>query len=362
MIADYRGRREALLVAILVCAIACSTPSAIPALAQSAAPTPSASQLDTLVAPVALYPDPLLASVLAASTYPIQVVEAARDVANGATPTSAEMSQWDPSVQSLTGYPSVLTMMSNQLDWTTQLGQAVSQSQSAVMAAVQRVRAQAQAAGNLQSNDKQTVTSQSSTIIIEPANPQVIYVPQYNPVAILSPAPAYAVAPAGYGLMTFGVGFAAGALTAYGCNWGSSSINVNNSYNYNYNKQTNYSNFTNTHNQFSNWKPPSNVGSASGNAPLGTGHTYGMPSGTQPLAHHPASGAQPVAHNTSAGAGDVPHDNFSNGGDRAGGGGLFGGAGGDGWASRAASDRGAQSLGSGGFDRSFGGFGGARRR
>ena len=134
-------------------------------------------------------------------------------------------------------------MMSDRISWTTQLGQAVAANQSAVMAAIQQVRRQAQAAGNLQSNDKQVVsvqgTGDTSTIIIEPANPQVIYVPQYNPVAILAPPPPYYYGNPGYGLLTFGVGFAAGAATAYACNWGYyggyGSVTVNNYYHYNAN-------------------------------------------------------------------------------------------------------------------------------
>lgn len=346
------SRRSRAVMAVLTCVMACSTLRAGSVAAQGAPSAPSPDQLDTLVAPIALYPDPLLASVLAASTYPVEVVEAARAVSSGSAPTSAQLSQWDTSIQALSAYPSVLTMMSNQLDWTTQLGQAVSQNQSAVMTAVQHVRAEAQAAGNLQSNDKQTVTTQSSTIVIEPASPQVIYVPQYNPVAILVPAPAYVTAPAGYGLMTFGVGFAAGALTAYGCNWGHSSITVNNNYNYNYNRENNYSNYTNTHNQFSNWKAPSNVGRVTPDMPLQTGHSYGGM----------GSGNAPAAKSATLAGGNAPRDSHvTSGADRAGGGSLFGASGSDGWASRAASDRGAQSFG-GGMDHSVGGLGGGGRR
>src|SRR5262249_44622959 len=133
--------------------------------------------------------------------------------------------------------------MSDKINWTTQLGQAVAANQGDVMAAIQRVRRQAQAAGNLTSNNRQIVSTQgsgdTSTIGIQPASPQVIYVPQYNPAPIVPPPPPYyygAVAPA-YGLLTFGTGFAAGAATAYGCNWGyyggSGSVTVNNSYHYN---------------------------------------------------------------------------------------------------------------------------------
>jgi hypothetical protein len=214
-----------------------------PAYSQAAPPAPTPSQLDKLVAPIALYPDPLVAQILPASTYPVEVIEAARALASGGRPSKAKASQWDPSIQSLLSYPTVLKMMSDKISWTTQLGQAVAANQSAVMAAIQNVRRQAQAAGNLRSNDKQVVSVQgsgeTSTVVIEPANPQVIYVPQYNPVAILAPAPAYYYGDPAYGLLTFGAGFAAGAATAYACNWGYyggyGSVTVNRYYHYNQN-------------------------------------------------------------------------------------------------------------------------------
>src|SRR5262249_13202345 len=109
-----------------------------PALCQ----TPSSSSLDKLVAPIALYPDPLVAQILPASTSPVQVIEAARDLSNGGRPSKATAAQWDPSIQALLSFPTVLTMMSNKISWTTQLGQAVASNQGAVMAAIQHVRQQ----------------------------------------------------------------------------------------------------------------------------------------------------------------------------------------------------------------------------
>jgi hypothetical protein len=227
-------------VLALVAALACG-PVPSPAFSQAGGASAGSSELDKLVAPIALYPDPLVAQILPASTYPVELVEAGRVLANGGRPDKATASQWDPSIQALLSYPTVLKMMSDKISWTTQLGQAVAANQSAVMAAIQQVRRQAQAAGNLQSNDRQVVSTQgsgdTSTIIIQPANPQIIYVPQYNPVAILSPPPPYYYGNPGYGLLTFGAGFAAGAATAYACNWGYyggySSVTVNNSYHYN---------------------------------------------------------------------------------------------------------------------------------
>ncbi|MCW5889279.1 MAG: DUF3300 domain-containing protein [bacterium] len=179
----------------------------------------SASDLDTLVAPIALYPDALLADVLPASAFPVQIVEAARAVESG--PVDANVAaEWDPSVQALVSYPSVLTMMNDRITWTTQLGEAVAQDQSAVLAAVQRVRGEAQKAGNLRTNDKQTVTTSGTNIVVEPTDPQVLYVPQYDPVAILSPPPPWGYYAPAYGVLAFGDGFAVGALTAYGIGWG----------------------------------------------------------------------------------------------------------------------------------------------
>src|SRR5262245_3512162 len=127
-----------------------------PALSQTSAPPPAQSvspSLEKLVAPIALYPDPLVAQILPASTYPVQVVEAARALADGGRPSDQTASQWDPSIQALLSFPTVLKMMSDKIDWTTQLGQAVSANQANVMAAVQAVRRQAHQAGNLKSND-----------------------------------------------------------------------------------------------------------------------------------------------------------------------------------------------------------------
>jgi hypothetical protein len=130
-------------------------------------PAADAASLQKLVAPIALYPDPLVAQILPASTQPIQIVEAARAVEGGKRPDEATPSQWDPSVQALLSFPSVLKMMNDKIGWTTNLGQAVVAGQDAVMAAIQQVRQQAHAAGNLQSTDKQVVRTQGSTIIID---------------------------------------------------------------------------------------------------------------------------------------------------------------------------------------------------
>jgi hypothetical protein len=283
------NRRRRVFGLGLVVLLACGG-GASPAFSQQSAP-PSAS-LEKLVAPIALYPDPLVAQILPASTYPVEVVEAARALQSG-RPSAATASQWDPSIQALLSFPTVLKMMSDKINWTTQLGQAVAANQSEVMSAIQVVRRRAQAAGNLTSNNKQLVSVQgsgdTSTIIIEPASPQYIYVPQYNPVAILSPPPPYYYG-APYGLLTFGAGFAAGAATAYACNWGAyggyGSVTVNNSYHYNAN---NVYHSYNSRNGASGVYNPATGNSARYNPRTGTYTGYDAKTGTYG-AYNPATG------------------------------------------------------------------------
>jgi DNA segregation ATPase FtsK/SpoIIIE-like protein len=160
--------------------------------AQSAYPAQTATysqqQLDQMLAPVALYPDPLLAQVLMASTYPLEVVQAQRFVearpglqGDGLARAVAPM-PWDPSVKALLQFPSVLAMMNDRLDWMQQLGQAFLSQQPVVMDTVQQLRERAQLAGTLQSGPQQRVLVEERAIMIEPVNPQLVYVPYYNPV------------------------------------------------------------------------------------------------------------------------------------------------------------------------------------
>ena len=147
----------------------------------------SAEQLDQLVAPIALYPDPLVAQILAAATYPTQVVEADRWIqAQGNAPADqiaagAENHNWDPSVKALTAFPTVLAQMDRNLQWTTDLGNAYYNQPQDVMDSVQAMRQKAQAAGQLRSTPQQVVTNEGGAIAIAPANPTVVYVPVYNP-------------------------------------------------------------------------------------------------------------------------------------------------------------------------------------
>ena len=212
----------------------------------------NAQQLDQLVAPIALYPDPLLAEVLAASTYPLEIVQADRwvtankNLKGDALKAAAEKQDWDDSVKSLIATPDVLSMMSTQLEWTQKLGDAVLAQQSDVMEAVQRLRAKAQAQNKLQTTAQQTVSVQqdqgSQVITIVPAQPDTIYVPWYDPAVVYGtwgyPAypPYYFGAPgyiAGAAIATgiaFGAGYAIGrwAGGAYwrgGVNWHGHTIN-----------------------------------------------------------------------------------------------------------------------------------------
>jgi hypothetical protein len=193
----------------------------------------SPDQLQQLVAPIALYPDSLVAQILAASTFPEQVVEADRwlqahpDLKGDALGQAVDPQPWDPSVKALTAFPSVLGNMDKNLSWTSSLGDAFFNQQQDVMDAVQAMRQRAQAAGNLQTTPQQTVDDQGSTIVIQPASTEVVYVPAYDPWLIYGdPLVAW---PGWYpypGIwydgpyLTFGVGFAIGFVGAFGWGWG----------------------------------------------------------------------------------------------------------------------------------------------
>jgi hypothetical protein len=150
-------------------------------------PQQTPEQLQQLVAPIALYPDSLVAQILAASTFPEQVVEASRwvqahpDLKGDPLGHAVDQQPWDPSVKALTAFPSVLGNMDKNLSWTSSLGDAYYNQQPEVMDAVQVMRRRAQQAGNLKTTPQQTVETQSSTIVIQPAAPEVVYVPAYDP-------------------------------------------------------------------------------------------------------------------------------------------------------------------------------------
>lgn len=209
-------------------------------------------QLDQILAPIALYPDALLAQTLMAASYPLEVVEAARwskansSLKGDAAVAAVKDKSWDVSVKSLVAFPQVLTQLSDHLDWMQKVGDAMIAQQQDVADSIQRLRAKAADAGNLQNSKEQTVTSQGSgaerTIVIAPANPEVIYVPAYNPNTVYgtwpypSYPPTYYPPPPGYGYgsallrgLMFGVGIAAAGAIFGGWNWGrgNSYVNVN---------------------------------------------------------------------------------------------------------------------------------------
>jgi len=189
-------------------------------------------QLQQLVAPIALYPDSLVAQILAASTFPEQVVEADRwvqshpDLKGEALAQAVDQKPWDPSVKALAAFPSVLGNMDKNLSWTSSLGDAYYNQEQDVMDAIQVMRQKAQQAGNLSSTPQQSVTTQGSTIVIEPATPDVVYVPAYDPWVVYGgPIVAW---PGWYpypGIwyegpyLSFGIGFGIGFFGGYGWGW-----------------------------------------------------------------------------------------------------------------------------------------------
>jgi hypothetical protein len=235
-------------------------------------------EIDQLVAPIALYPDSLLAQVLAASTYPLEIVQAARFVEQNKglkgekLMAAAKDKDWDPSVKAMLEFPDVLLMMNEKLEWTQKLGDAFLSQQKDVMVSVQRLRQKAQESGNLKTTTEQKVIVEKETkvIVIEPASPQVVYVPTYNPTVVYGawpyPAyPPYPVYPPGYvagaALLSFGVGVAVGAAWGgyggWGCGWGHNEVDIdvnktNNFTKNNYNNSEKYQKNQNTKNQ--NWQ------------------------------------------------------------------------------------------------------------
>jgi hypothetical protein len=190
-------------------------------------------ELDGIVAPIALYPDALVAQILGASTFPYEIVDATLWLKDNSALKGEELAKavdqqsWDPAVKALTQFPSVLDNLAKNLAWTSALGEASATQQPDVMAAVQRMRAKALAAGNLKSSPEIKVVQESpQTIVIQPANPQVVYVPVYNPAVIYGvpyvyPGYVYVAPPPSTAVLAFGVGIAVGAMIYGGCcGWG----------------------------------------------------------------------------------------------------------------------------------------------
>ncbi len=194
--------------------------------------TQSTEQLQQLVAPIALYPDSLVAQILAASTFPEQVVEADRwvqnhpDLKGDVLAQAVDQEPWDPSVKALAAFPAVLGNMDKNLSWTSSLGDAYYNQQQDVTDAIQVMRQKAENAGNLNSTPQQTVTTQGSTVIIQPATPDVVYVPAYDPWVVYGPPlvawPGWYPYPGiwfGGPHLFFGVGFGIGFFGGYGWGW-----------------------------------------------------------------------------------------------------------------------------------------------
>src|SRR5262245_37093387 len=267
------------------------------ATSEDAQPIP-ADELDSLVAPIALYPDDLLAQTLAASTYPLEVIQLDQWLVNNkylkdqALAYAVAQQPWDPSVQAMAAFPDVVQRMAGNIQWTTDLGNAFLAQQSNVMDAVQRMRAKAQGTGNLNTNAQQIVETQTGeggkqVITVEQPNPDTVYLPSYDPQMVYGAAPAgYPYYPytypgyyAGMGLM-FGTGVVLGGASANNwgnCNWNGGSININNknNFNSNVNRNTNRTVNRGTAGQGNTWQ---HNPQHRGNAPYAnrqTGNRYG---------------------------------------------------------------------------------------
>jgi Protein of unknown function (DUF3300) len=292
-----------------------------PATAQAAAEEPKLppEQLDALVAPIALYPDPLLGQVLVASTYPLEIVQLQQWLAKNkglkdkALADAVAKQPWDPSIQSMAALPDVVKRLGDDIQWTTELGNAFLAQQADVMDAVQRMRKKAEGTGALKTTEQQKVETkvveQKTVIVIEPASPEVVYVPSYNPVVVYGP-PVYAYPPIYYppstgaiiaaGAISFGVGLAIGAAWGggwgYGCGWGHNDINVN--VNNNFNRNTNINRSGNT-----NW---SHNPQHRGGAPYSnqaTANKYGGTARGDSLSSRQASARQQTSRGGGAGVG-----------------------------------------------------------
>jgi hypothetical protein len=339
----------------------------------------TASELSALVAPIALYPDALVAQILTASTFPDEIavasywVEQNKGLTGNALMQAVDKQSWDPSIKALTQFPSVLANLAKNLAWTSSLGEAYHSQQAEVMTAIQTLRAQAKTQGNLKSSSEIKVVQQSpQVIVIQPANPQVVYVPQYNPAIVYGTpyvTPGYSAGDvAAAGIIGFGAGIAVGAMMSGGCcGWGYSSWNCGwhgtavvyhggayygnaawhgGYYNNSYHNGNNYNSYNHSYNssqnKYNNYK--------------GSGNTYNKNvSGNTVNVNRSPSSSSLSQHDTSHG----DSDSFS------GVKGNSGGLGGGGWSSRADSSRGWGSMRSSGFSGGRfggggGGFGGGR--
>ncbi len=303
-------------------------------------------QLDSLVAPIAMYPDPLLAQVLAASTYPLEIIqlqqwlEKHKDLKDKALMDAVTKEDWDPSVQSMASLPEVVKRLADDIKWTTDLGNAFLAQQSDVMDAVQRMRKKAQDKGTLKTTEQQKVETKvvetKQVIIIEQANPQVVYVPSYDPVVVYGP-PVYPYPPIYYppwgyyaaGMaISFGVGMMVGAWWG-GCGWGHNDIDINR--NNNFNRNTNVNNLGNRDGAAgNNWQHNSQHRGAAPYGDRSTANKFGGSAPGDSVANRQATARQNVARQQASrpqtgtmdrgagGAGNLGASRGSFGGDRVG--------------------------------------------
>lgn len=275
-------------------------PAAEPAPPPGAPAARSAAELEKLVEPIALHPDPLIAVILPASVYPLEIVQAARFVKDTNNIPKVDQQDWDENIKAVAKFPSLIAKMDADLEWTTQLGQAFLDQPQELMDAIQRMRLKAQQAGTLRNSDQQVIVVTNSivertvdqqvvvvtnTIVeIQPSNPEVVYVPSYPP-TVYYPPPAYVYNPYAP-LITFGAGMAVGAIIANNCDWGhgdvyhGGDININNDFNRNVNRNVDRDrNTTRTGNAGQKWQPDQNRMRNSGSS--ATREARGWTSGQQ---------------------------------------------------------------------------------
>ncbi len=208
-------------------------PAATPAAPPSAPPLRSAAELEKLAAPIALFSDPLIATILPASVYPLEIVQAARFVANTNNLDKLDAQPWDENVKAVARVPGAIQKLNDDLSWTIELGEAFLAQDKALMDAIQTLRNKAQKVGTLQTTpqqivvvtnvisektiEQQVVVVTNTIVQIQPSNPQIVYVPTYNPYTVYYPPPAYVYNPVAP-FVTFAAGVAVGAIIANNCN------------------------------------------------------------------------------------------------------------------------------------------------
>jgi hypothetical protein len=389
------------------------------ATAQEDAPKIPNEQLDTLVAPIALYPDPLLSQILVASTYPLEIVQLQQwlektgsHMNETARAEAVQKQDWDPSIQAMAVLPEVVKRLADGIKWTSDLGNAFLAQQADVMDAVQRMRAAAKDKGSLKPNEQMNVETKQvegkTVVVIEQADPQVVYVPSYNPMEVWGdwgyPYPPVYYPPAGYyagRAIGFAVGVAIGAAWGgggwgWGCGWGGNNVNINVNNNFVRNSNINRGNVNNINRGGNTWQhnpqhrggaPYANKataskygGSARGDSMSSRQANARQNAGQMGGGDRGSGGRQASTSDRGGGGSSSGFGGAGGGGDRigsretskGGGGGSkskssssFGGGSYGGSSTRSSSSRGSSSMGGGGMSRGGGGMsrggGGGRR-